>query len=63
MTGAARPAAGQIMQAIADAIKARDLEAVIDLLYLLAAEDPHLAGTVYDALVAITSGPPGDTPC
>ena len=42
--------ADQLMTLIAEAIKARDLEAVPHLITLLAFKDPHQAQLVYDGI-------------
>ena len=43
----------QVMTGIANAIKARDFEAVIALLKVLAIKDPHQAEIVYTAMLAV----------
>lgn len=44
--------AGQLVTGIANALRARDLIAVVDLLGILAVIDPQLASDVYDTLQA-----------
>ena len=47
--------ADQLMTCIAQAIEARDLEAVPHLITLLAFKDPHLAETVHGSVLAVCS--------
>lgn len=47
--------AGQLMTLIAEAIEARDLEAVPHLITLLALKDPHMAETVHESILAVCS--------
>jgi hypothetical protein len=49
--------ADQLMTLIAEALEARDLEAVPYLITLLAFKDPHLAETVHGSMLAVL--PPG----
>ena len=45
--------ADQLMTLIAEALEARDLEAVPYLITLLAFKDPHLAETVHGSMLAV----------
>jgi len=47
--------ADQLMTLLAEAIEARDLEAVPHLVTLLAFKDPHLAETVHGSMLAVLS--------
>jgi len=49
-------APGQIEAGIAEAIRARDFPAVVSLLKMLATVDPHRAGVVYGAMLAVLDG-------
>jgi len=49
-------APGEIEAGIADAIRARDFPAVVSLLKMLAVRDPHRAGVVYGAMLAVLDG-------
>ncbi|WP_157936900.1 hypothetical protein [Geodermatophilus chilensis] len=44
------PTTEQLLDAIASALRARDLHAVRSLLHALAVRDPHAAQTVLDAI-------------
>jgi hypothetical protein len=43
----------QLMMLMAEAIEARDLEAVPHLIVLLALKDPHQAEVVYESMMAV----------
>jgi len=45
----------QVMEGIANAVKARDFEAVITLLKVLAIKDPRQAEVVYESMLAVLS--------
>ncbi len=45
--------AEQVMEGIANAIKARDFEAAVTLLKVLAVKDPHQAEVVYGSMMAV----------
>ena len=47
--------ADQLMELIAEAVKARDLEAVPHLITLLAFKNPDLAETVHGSMLAVLS--------
>jgi len=53
---------GEIEEGIAEAIRACDYPAADELLQALAAADPHRAGVVYGAMLAVLDGHGKDAP-
>lgn len=53
--------ADQLMTLIAEALEARDLQAVPHLITLLAVKDPHQAETVHESILAMISVMKGST--